>query len=59
MNPRDDKLYFDGWYDGYNHAIDDVRQELLTLEADRNAPVPIEIYVTLNQLKEEGSEKNE
>ena len=31
---REDKVYLEGWHDGYKHAIDDIRQELLTLEAD-------------------------
>lgn len=30
---REDKVYYEGWHDGYKHAIDDMRQELLTLEA--------------------------
>ena len=38
-------------YDGYKHAIDDMRQELLTLEADTKAPVSIEIYEILNFMK--------
>lgn len=45
---REDKVYYEGWHDGYKHAIDDIRQELLTLEADTKAPASIEIYETLN-----------
>lgn len=48
---REDKAYYEGWHDGYKHAIDDIRQELLTLEADTKAPVSIEIYETLNRMK--------
>lgn len=48
---REDKVYLEGWHDGYKHAIDDIRQELLTLEADAKAPVSIEIYETLNHMK--------
>lgn len=44
MNETTDKAYYEGWHDGYKHAIDDIRQELLTLEADTKAPVSIEIY---------------
>lgn len=47
---REDKAYCEGWHDGYMHAIEDVRQELLTLEADTKAPVSIEIYKTLNYM---------
>ena len=48
---REDKAYCEGWHDGYKHAIDDIRQELLTLEADTKAPVSIEIYEILNFMK--------
>lgn len=48
---REDKVYYKGWHDGYKHAIDDIRQELLTLEADTKAPVSIEIYEILNFMK--------
>ena len=48
---REDKAYYEGWHDGYKHAIDDIRQELLTLEADTKAPVSIEIYEILNHMK--------
>lgn len=48
---REDKAYYEGWHNGYKHAIEDVRQELLTLEADTKAPVSIEIYETLNHMK--------
>ena len=48
---REDKVYFDGYFDGYKKAVEDIRQELLTLEADTNAPVSIEIYEILNFLK--------
>lgn len=48
---REDKAYYEGWHDGYNHAIEDIRQELLTLKADTKAPISIEIYETLNHMK--------
>lgn len=48
---RADKAYYEGWHDGYKHAIDDIRQELLTLEADTKAPVSVEIYEILNYMK--------
>ena len=48
---REDKAYYEGWHDGYKHAIDDIRQELLTLEADAKAPVSVEIYEILNYMK--------
>lgn len=48
---REDKAYYEGYFDGYKHAIDDLRQELLTLEADTKAPVSIEIYEILNYMK--------
>lgn len=48
---REDKVYYEGWQDGYKHAIDDIRQKLLTLEADTKAPVSIEIYEVLNYMK--------
>lgn len=48
---REDKAYYEGWHDGYKHAIDDIRQELLTLEADTKSPVGIEIYEILNHMK--------
>lgn len=54
MNETTDKAYYDGWHDGYKHAIEDIRQELLTLEADAKAPVSLEIYKTLNHLKFKG-----
>lgn len=57
MNETTDKAYFEGWSDGYKHAIEDVRQELLTLEADTKAPVSIEIYEILNYLKNKAEEK--
>lgn len=53
---KQDKEYFSGWQDGYKHAIDDMRQELLTLEADTNAPVSIEIYEILNFMKRKAEE---
>lgn len=46
-----------GRHDGYMHAIDDIRQELLTLEADTKAPVSIEIYEILNCMKAKLEEK--
>lgn len=48
---REDEVYYEGWHDGYKHAIEDIRQELLTLEADTKAPVSIEIYEILNHMK--------
>lgn len=51
MNEYTDKAYHEGWQDGYKHAIEDIRQELLTLEADTKAPVSIEIYEILNYMK--------
>lgn len=51
MNETTDKAYYEGWHDGYKHAIDDIRQELLTLEADTKAPVSVEIYEILNHMK--------
>ena len=48
---KKDKDYLEGWYDGYKHAIEDMRQGLLTLEADTKAPVSIEIYEILNYMK--------
>lgn len=57
---REDKVYYEGWQDGYKHAIDDIRQELLTLEADTNSPVAIEEYKILNFLKQKlERDKNE
>lgn len=53
---REDKVYYEGWHDGYKHAIDDMRQELLTLEADTKAPVSIEIYEILNFMKSKTEE---
>lgn len=51
---REDKVYYEGWQDGYKHAIEDMRQELLALEADTKAPVSIEIYEILNSMKNKG-----
>lgn len=51
MNETTDKAYYEGWHGGYMHAIEDIRQELLTLEADTKAPVSIEIYEILNFMK--------
>lgn len=48
---REDKVYYEGWHDGYKHAIDDMRQELLTLEANTETYVSLEIYETLNFMK--------
>lgn len=48
---REDKVYLEGWHDGYKHAIDDMRQELLTLEADTNTPLGLEVYEILNYMK--------
>lgn len=54
---KQDKVYFEGWNDGYKHAIDDIRQELLTLEADTKAPVSIEIYEILNFMNSKAEER--
>ena len=54
MNKTTDKAYHEGWNDGYQHAIEDIRQELLTLEADMKAPVSIEIYEILNFMRTKG-----
>lgn len=43
--------YSEGWHDGYKHAIDDIRQEFLTIEAGMKAHISIdstEIYEMLN-----------
>lgn len=48
---REDKVYYEGWHDGYKHAIEDIRQELLTLEADTETYVSLGIYETLNFMK--------
>lgn len=53
---REDKVYYEGWHDGYKHAIDDIRQELLAIEAGVKAHVSIdstEIYEMLNHMKAE------
>ena len=57
MNETTDKAYFEGWSDGYKHAIEDIRQELLTLEADTNTPVGDMIYEILNDMKRKLEEK--
>ena len=51
MNETTDKAYYEGWQDGYKHAIEDIRQELLTLEADTEAYVSLEVYEILNYMK--------
>lgn len=51
MNETTDKAYYEGWLDGYKHAIEDIRQELLMLEVDSQAPISIEIYEILNNMK--------
>lgn len=54
MNETTDKAYYDGWHDGYKHAIDDIRQELLALEAGVKARIYMdssEIYEMLNFMK--------
>ena len=57
MNETTDKAYFEGWSDGYKHAIEDMRQELLVLEADTNTPVGGMIYEILNDMKRKLEEK--
>lgn len=51
MNETTDKAYYEGWHDGYMYAIEDVRQELLTLDKETETYVSIEIYETLNRMK--------
>lgn len=53
INETTDKAYYEGWHDGYKHAIDDMRQELLTLDKETETYVSIEIYETLNRMKKE------
>lgn len=48
MNNTTDKAWHEGWRAGYTHALDDIRQDLLALEADTGAPVPLAIYETIN-----------
>lgn len=57
MNETTDKAYYEGWHDGYKHAIEDMRQELLTLEADTNTPLGLEVYEILNYMKAKLEEK--
>ena len=57
MNETTDRAYFEGWHDGYEHAIEDMRQELLVLEADTNTPVGDMIYEILNDMKRKLEEK--
>ncbi len=56
MNKTTDKAYYEGWHDGYKHAIEDIRQELLALEADTETYVSLEIYETLNSMKRKAEE---
>lgn len=53
---REDKVYFEGYFDGYKRAIEDIRQECLTLEADMNAPICEGVYEILNDLKKKAEE---
>ena len=56
MNETTDKAYYEGWHDGYMHAIEDIRHELLEIEAGMQASVcipSIEIYRLLNFMKGE------
>lgn len=46
---KSDYEFYKGWRSGYERAIEDIRQELLTLEQDKGAPVSLEIYEILNQ----------
>ena len=48
MNDTTDKAWHEGWQAGYRHALDDIRYDLLTLEADTGAPVPLAIYEAIN-----------
>ena len=48
-----DREYLRGWEDGAKHAIETIRWELLTLEADTKTPVAIDIYEILNKLAKE------
>ena len=50
---KDDINYFDGWHDGYKHAIDDIRQELLDLPKQKDLFVPMDVFVILNKLIKE------
>lgn len=50
---KEDRVYFEGWHDGYKHAIDDIREELLTLDKETETYVSLEIYETLNRMKKE------
>ena len=45
---KDDKTFLEGWSEGYKHAIDDIRQDLLVLEHDARTPLPLEVYEILN-----------
>lgn len=45
---KSDYEFYKGWRCGYERAIEDIRQELLTLEQDKGAPVSLEIYEILN-----------
>lgn len=49
---REDKAYADGWRDGYKHAIEDIRQELLPLHNF----IPLEVFEKLNKMKGEENE---
>lgn len=53
MNETTDRAYYDGWHDGYKHAINDIRQKLLALQHEDGKKLPIEVYVELNRLEKE------
>lgn len=49
---KQDYAFYDGWKYGYKTAIEDIRDELLTLQQDRQIPVPIEVFEILNKQAE-------
>lgn len=51
-----DKGHAEGYGAGYSQALDDIREELLTLEADTASPIPLEVYKALNRLSGQAEE---
>lgn len=51
-----DKGHAEGYGAGYSQALDDIRQELITLEADTASPIPLEVYKALNRLSGQAEE---
>lgn len=47
---KNDKDFFEGYGAGYKRAIDDVRQELLTLPKQNNMFTPVDVFMILNNL---------